>query len=250
MGEKFKVSDDIEKNSKLPVPIIVISVIFALGVIIFFVFLYTKIREDSDWFLDILPLLIICSILLLFPVLVFYWIYTTMRLSKNMKKHIENGTVVIKKATITKFSYYYYSDRDFGTEKWYYIIACDWIDTYSSKLFERAFLTWWYYEESIDKESLQKKGIPSSPRDPLYNTEAVLKRIKEIDDEIDLLTEEKKSKSFFSKIKINSKINDLNSEKNKLFPPSLICGWRNLYIWDEVTVLVDPDNPKNYEMRI
>jgi len=73
VGEKFKVSDDIEKNSKLPVPIIVISVIFALGVIIFFVFLYTKIREDSDWFLDILPLLIICSILLLFPVLVFYW---------------------------------------------------------------------------------------------------------------------------------------------------------------------------------
>jgi len=168
-----------------------------------------------------------------------------------MKKHLENWTIIIRKPLITEFQYYYDSDADGRhSESWYIIVANDWVNIYRSKLFERAILTWWYYDESIDKEFLQKKGIPYSPRDPLYNVEVVLKRIKEIDDEIDLLTEEKKSKSFFAKIKINSKINDLNLEKNKLFPPSLICGWRNLYIWDEVTVLVDPDNPKNYEMRI
>ena len=250
MEGKYKLSADMEKTTHLPVPLIVFWIVFALGVIIFMVFVYTKIREDSDSFLDTLPLLIICCILLLFPIWLFCWIYNTMKSSRSMKKHLENWTIIEKKTEITCFSYYYSSDRDFGTEEWYYIIATDWINSYRSKLFQRVRLSWSYFRISVDRDYCQKNWIPYSPRDPKYDGDFTMKRIREIDQQIDSLKEQSKDMGFFAKIKNNSKISKLNDEKGKLFPPSLICNGRNLYLWDEVTVLVNPDNPKNYEMRI
>lgn len=245
MEEKYKVSDDIEKTSHLPVPLIVFWIVFILIDVIMMISVYSHVKEDSIWFL------VVWCILLLFPIWLFYWIYTTIKSSNSMKKHLENWTIIVKKPLITKFQFYYDSDVDGRhSESWYIVVASDWMETYRSKLFQRAVITWWYYKESIDKDFLQKNGIPCSPRDPKYDKDSVIRRIREIDEEIDILKEQEKSMSFFAKIKNKSKISKLNVEKDRLFPPSLICWWKKLYIWDEVEVFVDPDNPKNYEMKI
>lgn len=247
MEEKFKVSNDIEKTSKLPVPLIVFIVVFTL-VIFIFLFAYIKNGKSSIYGYDYWFFVVI-GLFFLFPIWMSFWIYKTLKSSRSMKKHIEDWTIITKKAEITRFSYYYSSD-DHGSDEWYYVTATDGMNEYKSKLLERARLTQWYLNESINKDYCLKKWIPYSPNDPKYNKDFVLKRIKEIDEQIDLLREESRDMSFFAKIKNQFKIDKLYEEKNKLFPPSLICNGRNLYIWDEVTVLVDPDNPKNYEMQI
>ena len=188
MEQKYKVSKDIEKTSKVPIPIVIFALIFMLILIFIFWIVASQGGADEIWWWYV-----IWWIFILIPIWMLYYVFRTVKLSRSLKKHIENWTIISKEIEITKFDHYYSSDED-GTTEWYYIEGTDWSEIYKSKLFENAMLSWWYYRGSVDKDSLHSKWISQSPK--------------------------------------------------------LIYSWGSASIWDRVIVLIDPDNPKNYEIQL
>ena len=126
MEQKYKVSKDIEKTSKVPIPIVIFALIFMLIPIFIFWIVASQGGADEIWWWYV-----IWWIFILIPIWMLYYVFRTVKLSRSLKKHIENWTIISKEIEITKFDHYYSSDED-GTTEWYYIEGTDWSEIYKS----------------------------------------------------------------------------------------------------------------------
>lgn len=197
--------------------------------------------------------LVRCIVLWIFVLLWIYCIVWTIRsIIRDRRIHYlsENKAFVVKKAEITRFEYFSYpeTERRMG-KKGYIIVAYVWSQKYKSK--EIGDWAIWFERRNFDKKYYEKKWIPYWPKDPNFNEEfkkLAEAKLREIDLKIAELREEWERSSMFKKFRIAWKIDKLQIEKNRIYPLSMPYRWHNYYIWDEIDVYVDPDNPKIYIM--
>lgn len=169
--------------------------------------------------------------------------------NNKLYEHLKNWTMLEKKAIITKFKHFRIDSENSVSREWYYIVAYIWKQKYISDDINGIVL--WAVRKDIDKKFYEKRGIPYSPRDPKYNNEykgRLDAKKKEINAKLAEMSEEYVRASRFKKIFITWKANKLNMELIKLVPISLPYKDNVYFIGDEITVLVDPDNPRNYIM--
>lgn len=181
------------------------------------------------------------------------WIYcvawTIKSIIRDRRIHylLENKAFVIKKAEITRFEYF---DHPRDGKRGYIIVAYVWSQKYESK--EIGDWVIWFERRNFDKKYYEKKWIPYWPKDPNFNEEfkkSAETKLREIDLQITELREEWERSSMFKKLFWFAwKIDKLLIEKNGIYPLSMPYRGHNYYIWDEINVYVDPDNPKIYIM--
>lgn len=175
-------------------------------------------------------------ILWLLPAIIIFMFWHNIRKNKknniNLYKHVNSWTIVVKKAKITRFEYYYKADNDYAGTRWYYIMAMDWDISYKSELLVGAKLSEWYGKISIDKSCFRGNN--------------------NLVDENKLLAERSENNTVISKlggILYNQNLYGVN-DIYWWRPPSLMYEDKERNLWDEVIVYVDPDNPENYKMEI
>ena len=189
-----------------------------------------------------------------------YTILNWRKAEKILLKHINNWTVIVKKPKITKFEYYYDSDSDGHSESWYIVVADDWETEYKSPKIMNSFFTWEWWSD-IDKDYYLQRWIPYSLDDPAYLKSLEYARFKELDQQLKTLKEQYNFVDEKEQKKLKKQINEFENEKILLLPQHLVSRWATYlrwsepiitecYIWDEINVFVNPDNPKNYLMEI
>ena len=239
--------NSLEKNLNDFYPVLVFFCFF----IVISVIIITSIVSDEgkfSWWLVLM--LIIPVILFIFGVWGTVYALRHRYYDKKLYEHIKNWTILEKKAIITKFKYFREMNirHNIGKE-WYVIIANIWEQTFKSD--KISVLILWAEWRDIDKKFYEEKGIPYSPSDPKFNADYKRReeyRIKEIDAQLAWLSGEFESASWFRKNKIQKEINELVVKKALTSPKALPYKGKSYYIGDEIIVLVDPDNPKNYIM--
>ena len=157
-----------------------------------------------------------------------------------LNKAIESWSAIRKKAKIIDFQF---AENGGGwendTSKWYYVVVFDWENDYDG-MFHRWARIIWKLEEEIKKDKFyEESGIPLD----LKNRDITK---KQLDARIEELKLKQKEASFFEKWKIRIKIWELKNKKNDLEPYHLHTREWDFYIWDEYTILIDPEDPSNY----
>ena len=179
-------------------------------------------------------------------------VYTIREMIRDNRIHylFENNAFVVKKAEIVRFKYFSYPGTDSSDGKrGYVIVAYIWSQKYKSK--EIGDWAIWFERRNFDKKYFLKKWIPYWPKDPAFNEEfkkTAEAKLREIDLQIAELREEWERSSMFKKFRLAWKIDKLLIEKNEIYPLSMPYRGHKYYIWDEIDVYVDPDNPKIYIM--
>jgi hypothetical protein len=208
------------------------------------------INEESKFSRWLVLLLIVPLFLLIFGIWGIAYTIKHRVYNNRLYEHLKNWTILEEKAIITKFKYFREHDTEhsFGKE-WYIIVANIWEHIFKSEKIN--VLIFWAEGKDIDKKFYEEKDIPYSPNDPKFNKNYKKRqddRIKEIDAQLAWLSEELEHVSRFKKKKIQKEINKLVIEKIWTSPKALPYKGKSYYIGDEITVLIDPDNPKNYTM--
>ena len=221
------------------------------------------------WIFCLIPILIIISIIsdeefsrwtifmLIIPVFLLgfgIWgiLFTIRKIIYNKKlyEHLQNWTILEGKAIITKFKHFSTPSTETQmSREWYIIEAKIWGHKLKSEKID--ILIFWINGKDIDKKFYEKLGIPYSPKDPKYNNQYKERREikkKEINAKLSEIKQEYVDASWIKKIFLTRKINKLNNELTLTAPISIPYKGKSYYIGDEITVLVDPDNPKNYIM--
>ena len=236
----------IKKNPKEMYAGFVFFWIFCLISIIIIISIISD-EKEFDWWTVFL--LIIPALLLGFGIWGILFTIRSITYSKKLYEHLRNWTMLKKKAIITKFENFRIDSENNFTREWYNIIAKIWNQRFKSE--DINIQIYWAIGKDIDKKFYEKKGIPYSPTDPKYNNDYKKRRDakkKEIDAKLDEIKFEYAYGSRFKKLILTRKINKLNLELIRTSPKSLPYKGKEYYIGDEITVLVDPDNPKNYIM--
>lgn len=200
-------------------------------------FLYQEISEYWVYQVFVQDWAIWSLVFWLFGAIIIFSFWHAIRKEKrnnaSLYKHVNSWTIIVKKAEITKFEYYYSKDDDYHTStKWYYIIAMSWDSSYKSDLLEGAKLSEWYGKISVDKSYFQGNN--------------------NLVEENKLLTQGSENNVIISKLWwiLNNQNLYGTNDTNWWHLPSLMCEDKKWDLWDEVTIYVDPDNPENYKMEI
>ncbi len=254
-----KIRKILEKNYEANEIIWLVICIFTwVFVIIWFNILSSIWNELSgwDWLYLVLALLFCWWILGAFWYTILHW----RKAEKTLLNHINNWTIVVKRPIITEFQYYYDRDSDGHSESWYRVIATDWLMEYKSPKIMNSFFTWeWWI--TIDKDYYIQRWIPYSLNDSAYLKSLEYARFKKLDQQLEMLKEQYNYLDEKEQKKLMKEIKELEKEKILLLPHHLVSRWATYviwsepiitecYIWDEINVFVDPDNPKNYLMEI
>lgn len=173
---------------------------------------------------------------------------------KSLRRHLKNGTALEKKVEIESFQYY----RDYDLDKtqslsgeWYFVICYSWWHKFETKMeWAHSYLHWWCNVDIIDKNYCEEKWVPYSPNDPNYDEDAINRKIKNIWGRIELLEKQLKEEKWGDKSELREKLWQLNDEMKKMVPPYIVYRNRRYYIWDELTVYVNPNNHKTYIIDI
>ncbi len=174
-------------------------------------------------------------------VLIIIWVtVVTIKRDIHLQNLIESWSAIRKKAKIIDFQF---AENGGGweddTSKWYYVVVFDWENDYDG-MFHRWARIIWKLEEEIKKDKFyEESGITLD----LINRDITK---KQLDARIEELKLKQKEASFFEKWKIRIKIWELENKKNDLEPYHLHTREWDFYIWDEYTILIDPEDPSNY----
>jgi len=261
MAEKYKWGGwrnnlGLDGTKKNPREVYVLLAFFWIFFLIWMVIVFANIDELMSIKIEFNIGFFLWLIFILIPFCILFiglWgiIYTIKHRIYNNRlyEHLKNGTMLEKKAIITKFKHFRVDHENSASREWYVIVANIWKQKYKSEDIEWIVL--WARWKDIDKKFYEKRGIPYSPRDPKYNNEYKWRldaKKKEINAKLAEMSEEYVRASRFKKIFITWKSNKLNMELIKMVPISLPYKGNVYFIGDEITVLVDPDNPRNYIM--
>ena len=182
------------------------------------------------------------------------------RANKKLLNHINNWTIIIKRPKICGFLYVSNRDSDGFTTSWYFIIADDWWIEYRSPRLTDSIFTWekWI---SISMDYYTQRWILYSLSDPRYIKSAEFVRVKEIEQKIETLQKQCNYVDRKEKKNLLKEIAELKKERITLLPHHLVSNWdsylswsdtnsSDFYIWDEINVFIDPENPDDYVMEI
>ena len=245
-GEAPKSIRGIKKNPKEVYAGFVFFWFFSLIPLIIII---SIINEEKEFSWGIVFMLIIPSLLLIIGIWGILYTIRHLIFNKKLYEHLKNWTILEQKAIITKFEYFRVDSENSISREWYIIVAKIWEQKFKSK--EINLLIFWAEGKDIDKKFYEKKGIPYSPKDPKYNNDYKKRedaKKKEIEAKLAEIKLEYANASRFKKIKLNKEINKLHLELIRTSPKSLPYKGKEYFIGDEITVLIDPDNPKNYIM--
>jgi len=195
----------------------------------------------------------------LFLVLPRYSHFNRKNKEKILLNHINKWTIIVKRPKISEFRYYRYKDVDEHIRSWYIVVARDsWVE-YKSLEDSKAFFTWesWI---SINKNYYSQRWIPYSLNDPMYLDSMEYVKTKQLEQQVKTLKDQIVYVDGKEKKKLKKEIAWLEKEIDLLLPQHLISHWPYLmwsksiithcYIWDEINVFVDPNDPKNYIMEV
>ena len=225
-----------KQKSELPKPIGCLIALIVLWILFliwwFFLSMWIEMYKDAPFrwkiIFRIFILLAVCYIVL-----------KIIRIS-HLHKAVESWTAIRKKAKVIDFSYGYngWGGED-DTSNWYYVVVSDWIDDYDW-MFHRWARIIWKLDEDLKKDEFYKEnGITLD----LNNRDITRKQLDQKISEIEL---QMSDVWFFKKWKLKVKIWELKNKKNDLEPYHLHTREWDFYIWDEYTILIDPDDPSNY----
>ena len=251
-----KIKEILEKNNSASTWILIFLWVFTgLSLIFFGVLFMPHLIKDFS-------ILKVVFLIFRFWLLGAFWyaILHGRKAEKILLEHINNWTIIVKKPKITEFEYYYDSDSDGHSSSWYIVVAQDWWVEYKSWKILNSFFTWerWI---TINKDYYIQRWIPYSLNDPKYLESMEYVRAKELEQQIKILKDQCAYVDEKEQKKLNKEIKELEKERVLLLPQHLISRWAtyviwsesimtDYYIWDEINVFVDPDNPKNYLMEI
>ena len=158
----------------------------------------------------------------------------------HLEKVIESWSAIRKKVKIIDFQF----AKDGGgweddTSEWYYVVVSDWQDDYDGMFHRWARIVWKKEEELKNDKFYEENWIILD----LKNRDITR---KQLDDKIEELKIKQSEASFFKEWKIRIQIWELKNKKNDLEPYHLHTREWDFYIWDEYTILIDPDDPSNY----
>jgi len=232
LGRIIKIA---EENTKWG-PIIFFLAFFVLFILVFTVFAFRS--NAIAW--------MFCLFMLIWAFAFLVYMVSYCCEYKSLCNHLKKGTVLIERVSIDSFEYY-----SFDEDSWYYVICYNWWEKYKENLkWAQSYLHWWCKVDLIDRDYCKKKWVPYSPNDPKYDEEAMNKKKKNMYSKIELMEKQLKDAKWKDKDEIKEEIRKLNDEMKKIVPPYVYYKNRRLYIWDEITVYINPNNHNNYIMDI
>jgi hypothetical protein len=168
------------------------------------------------------------------------WIVFKILKLYRLNKAIESWSAIRKKAKIIDFQFAKNGGGwEDDTSEWYYVVVFDWENDYDG-MFHRWARIVWKPEDEIKKDKFYEENwitLDLKDKD---------KTRKQLDDKISELKLELPKAKFIKDIKLKMKIWELENKKKDLEPYHLHTREWDFYIWDEYTILIDPDDPSNY----
>lgn len=157
-----------------------------------------------------------------------------------LEKVVESWSAIRKKVKVIDFQFARNGGGwDDDTSEWYYVVVFDWENDYDG-MFHRWARIVWKPEDEIKKDKFYEENwitLDLKDKD---------KTRKQLDDKIAELKLELPKAKFIKDVKLKMKIWELENKKKDLEPYHLHTREWDFYIWDEYTILIDPDDPSNY----
>lgn len=150
---------------------------------------------------------------------------------------------IIKKLKINEIKECYRKDDDGSRFGWYIIVTKDWDNEYSTERFINSWIKytgcWWQ-----TYEILNYLNVEFNPLDIKWTKDILKQKKSELESEIWL------DSRFYSKIWKKNMLREVNKLLDTFDDwakiPILEINWKKITIWDEMTVIVDPNDNKNY----